>query len=231
MLNQKSIDLIKSFEGCHLACYHLGDGVCTIGYGHTRPLNQCAGAGTWTIPQQQAEDFLQNDLARYRNAVMGYFTRSLNDNQIGALTSFCYNLGTGIFAQYSFPKNGTDSEITNQMMLFLNKGTQFEAGITRRRQAETALFLDGAVQSSQAAAINQPTKENSKMIYIFNVVDATGKPTSGTMLFDGIRCIAFAGPNGKAALDHYSGTYKQITGKDIPTQSKTKGQFDLWSKI
>lgn len=78
---------------------------------------------------------------------------------------------------------------------------------------------------------NQPTKENSKMIYIFNVVDANGKPTGGTMLFDGIRCIAFAGKNGKLALDHYSGTYKQITGKDIPTQSKTQPQFDLWGKM
>lgn len=78
---------------------------------------------------------------------------------------------------------------------------------------------------------NQPTKENSKMIYIFNVVDANGKPTGGTMLFDGIRCIAFAGKNGKLALDHYSGTYKQITGKDIPTQSKTQAQFDLWGKM
>ncbi|MDG4969243.1 peptidoglycan amidohydrolase family protein [Lactococcus lactis] len=86
--------------------------------------------------------------------------------------------------------------------------------------------------TNQSNDINYPTtKENSKMIYIFNVVDANGKPTGGTMLFDGIRCIAFAGKNGKLALDHYSGTYKQITGKDIPTQSKTQAQFDLWGKM
>lgn len=89
----------------------------------------------------------------------------------------------------------------------------------------------GNQNNNKNTIINQPTKENSKMIYIFNVVDANGKPTGGTMLFDGIRCIAFAGKNGKLALDHYSGTYKQITGKDIPTQSKTQPQFDLWGKM
>ncbi|AGV72846.1 GH25 family lysozyme [Lactococcus cremoris] len=79
--------------------------------------------------------------------------------------------------------------------------------------------------------INQPTKENSKMIYIFNVVDDKGQATGGTMLFEGIRCVEFAGNAGKLALDHYSGTYKQITGKDIPTQFKTQKQFDLWGQM
>lgn len=149
MLNQKSINLIHSFEGCRLACYHLGDGVCTIGYGHTRPLNQCGGAGSWRITQAQADQFFNIDIQKYENAVTGYFTRHLNENQKGALTSFCYNLGTGIFAKYNFPRNGSDINITNQMMLFCNKGTQFEAGITRRRKAEVALFLDGSVQAAQ----------------------------------------------------------------------------------
>jgi hypothetical protein len=79
--------------------------------------------------------------------------------------------------------------------------------------------------------INQPTKENSKMIYIFNVVDANGKPTGGSLLFDGQNTLAFAGKNAEAAFNHYKGTYKQITGKDIPTQSKTQGQFALWDKL
>lgn len=78
---------------------------------------------------------------------------------------------------------------------------------------------------------NQPTKENSKMIYIFNVVDASGKPTGGSLLFDGQNTLAFAGKNAEAAFNHYKGTYKEITGKDIPTQSKTQAQFGLWDKL
>lgn len=76
-----------------------------------------------------------------------------------------------------------------------------------------------------------PELKGKKMTYIFNVVDVNGTPVGGTYMFDGIRCIAFAGKNGKAAMDHYVGTYKQMFGKDIPTQSKTQGQFDLWAKM
>ena len=83
----------------------------------------------------------------------------------------------------------------------------------------------------KTAHVAPELKGNKKMTYIFNVVDANGKPVGGTYMFDGIRCIAFAGKNGKAAMDHYVGTYKQMFGKDIPTQSKTQGQFDLWAKM
>ena len=189
MLNQKSIDLIKSFEGCHLACYHLGDGVCTIGYGHTRPLSQCGGAGTWTITQAQADEFLAKDMELYESAVKGYFKRPLNANQIGALTSFCYNLGTSVFVKYGFDPNGSDQAITAQMMLFLNKGTIFEEGITRRRKAETALFLDGAV--SQTFTLGE--SNTMKLIQITTDGDYYGKTYKANACFvttgDSIRYI------------------------------------------
>ena len=89
-------------------------------------------------------------------------------------------------------------------------------------------LIEEEVKTAQVAP---ELKGNKKMIYIFNVVDANGKPVGGTYMFDGIRCIAFAGKNGKAAMDHYVGTYKQMFGKDIPTQSKTQDQFNLWAKM
>ena len=89
-------------------------------------------------------------------------------------------------------------------------------------------LIEEEVKTAQVAP---ELKGNKKMTYIFNVVDANGKPVGGTYMFDGIRCIAFTGKNGKAAMDHYVGTYKQMFGKDIPTQSKTQGQFDLWAKM
>ena len=89
-------------------------------------------------------------------------------------------------------------------------------------------LIEEEVKTAQVAP---ELKGNKKMTYIFNVVDANGKPVGGTYMFDGIRCIAFGGKNGKAAMDHYVGTYKQVFGKDIPTQSKTQGQFDLWAKM
>lgn len=74
--------------------------------------------------------------------------------------------------------------------------------------------------------INYPTKENSTMIHAFTVEGQTG-----TFLFDGQNTLAFSGKNAQAAFDHYKGTYKQVTGKDIPAQSKTKEQFAFWDKL
>lgn len=42
MINQQSIELIKSFEGCRLKVYQDIAGVWTIGFGHT----SAAGAPT-----------------------------------------------------------------------------------------------------------------------------------------------------------------------------------------
>lgn len=173
MVNNKTIALVKSFEGCTLSCVHIGDGVCTIGWGHTRPLSQCAGAGSWHITQAQADLWLMEELIAHENAVTSYFTRSFNDNQKGALTSFCYNLGAGIFKDYNFPKNGSDSQITSQMMLFLNKGTQFEAGITRRRKAEVALYNDGVVETNPTPTIGE--NEDMKLVQLINDGDYYGK--------------------------------------------------------
>lgn len=81
--------------------------------------------------------------------------------------------------------------------------------------------------TNQSNDINYPTtKENSKMIYAFAVENGTG-----TLLFDGQNTLAFTGKNAKAAYDHYVGTYKAITGKDLPNQIKTEAQFALWAKL
>lgn len=89
---------------------------------------------------------------------------------------------------------------------------------------------DNTNKSSNIQPI-QPTKENSKMIYAFNV-----QGQGATYLFDGQKTIVFAektsgSGQGPRAWDHYKGTYKEVTGKDLPTQTKTKEQFELWNTL
>jgi GH24 family phage-related lysozyme (muramidase)/LysM repeat protein len=155
--SSKGIALIREFEGVRLACYHLGDGVCTIGYGHTRPLNQCGGAGSWRITQEQAEVKLKTDLVKYENIVNNRF-RNLNQNQFDALVSFSYNTGD------PFIKDGWSESarhkpdgnyITASMMNYVNP-PQFREGLTRRRNAEVALFRSPATASTPQPA-PQPT--------------------------------------------------------------------------
>ena len=87
--------LIEKFEGLRLTAYQDMVGVWTIGYGHTGP-DVKAGL---TITQQQAEQLLINDLARFNNGVNALVTVKINQNQFDALISFSYNLGLGSLQQ------------------------------------------------------------------------------------------------------------------------------------
>ncbi|GAA3251714.1 Phage N-acetylmuramoyl-L-alanine amidase [Lactococcus lactis subsp. lactis] len=101
----------------------------------------------------------------------------------------------------------------------------FIAGIKKYMGADNSSNNEKPVQPIQ------PTKENSTMIYAFNV-----QGQGATYLFDGQKTIVFAektsgSGQGPRAWDHYKGTYKEVTGKDLPTQTKTKEQFELWNTL
>ena len=151
-ISQRGIDLIKEFEGVKLSCYHLGDGVCTIGYGRTRALSACSGAGTYKITQAQAEAFLRADMSRYEAIITNRF-RNLNQHQFDALVSFAYNCGD-VFVKDNWDEakrfKPDGAYITSVMIKYVNP-PQFKAGLTRRRNAEIALFNTpvGTVPTSQ----------------------------------------------------------------------------------
>uniref|UniRef100_UPI002550887B lysozyme n=1 Tax=Lactococcus garvieae TaxID=1363 RepID=UPI002550887B len=97
-----------------------------------------AGVTRWT--QAQADSAFENDIKKYEKAVNDYFTRSFNQNQFDAMASFTYNLGAGIFAQDGWEKNASNSYITASFPNYINKGSAFEEGLKKRRQAEVNLF-------------------------------------------------------------------------------------------
>lgn len=155
-IGTNGLNLIKQFEGCRLTAYNIDDGKITIGWGHAEPVGQTnlvAGVTTWT--QAQADNQLTADLVDFENAVNNYFTRSFNQNQFDALVAFAYNLGGGVFANYNWSKTASDSWICSEMILYVNKGTQYEEGLTRRRKAEIALY------NSSSPNTNGGTKTSS----------------------------------------------------------------------
>jgi len=135
-IGEKGIELITQFEGVKLDGYLLGDGVCTIGYGHTRA--ETAGCKDWHITQEEAEAFLAQDVQKYADEVNDYFTRDFNQNQFDALVSFTYNVGAA-FKKYGWPKDAPDSYFPGVMIQYTNP-PKFKAGLKKRRQAEIALF-------------------------------------------------------------------------------------------
>lgn len=135
-ISQRGIDLVKEFEGCHLAAYKCPAGVWTIGYGHTGDVHPGQ-----VITAAQAEELLRADMAASEKKVAKYdSTYHWNQNQFDALTSFAFNIGN----IDQLTANGTRdlSTIADTMLLYNNAAGRVLAGLTRRRKAEQALFLE-----------------------------------------------------------------------------------------
>ena len=135
-------DLIKEFEGCKLEAYpdpatH-GEPI-TIGVGHTGGVK----LGD-VITQEQADEYLVNDVAYSAKAVNQMVSGKITQNQFDALVSFAFNLGTGNLRNSTLLKklNKDDFENAADQFLVWNKAAgHVMAGLTRRREAERALFL------------------------------------------------------------------------------------------
>ena len=140
----QALPLIKRFEGCRLAAYPdpatEGD-PWTIGWGAT-------GEGirhglTWT--QDQADNRLLVDAARFDRQVRRYVSMPLDDHQLAALISFAFNCGVANLARSTLLRlvNLGDPKASREFLKWNRAAGQVMAGLTRRRQAEKDLF-DGA---------------------------------------------------------------------------------------
>lgn len=142
-LSQAGLDIIKQFEGCRLTAYRCPAGVWTIGYGWTKPVNgKPVGAGM-KITKEKAEVLLTEGVLPYCGVVNKHCPDA-NDNQFAAMVSLCYNIGPSNFAKSSVARYHAAGQHTLAADAFLrwNKaGGQVLPGLTRRRQAERALYL------------------------------------------------------------------------------------------
>lgn len=142
--NKAGLDLIKSFEGLRLETYKCSAGVDTIGYGHTSAAGEPKVKPGMKITEKEAEEILARDLGKYEAAVSKAMTVTPTENQFSAMVSLCYNIGPGNFASSSVVRklNAGDVEGAANSFLLWNKAAgKVLAGLTRRREAEKALFL------------------------------------------------------------------------------------------
>lgn len=134
--SSKGVSLIKQFEGCRLKAYKCPAGVWTIGYGHTAGVK----AGD-TITQEEAENYLRNDLVTYENAVLKYDSiYHFNQNQFDALVSFTFNCGAGNLKNLTQGGKRTIAQISAKLPLYNKAGGVVLLGLQRRRVAEKELF-------------------------------------------------------------------------------------------
>lgn len=140
-MNQAGIDLIKKFEGCKLGAYKCPAGVWTIGYGHTEGVYQ-----DQKITQEQADSMLKSDLEKYEKQVRQLLEVPVTANQISALVSFAYNVGVGNLQKSNLLARLNSCDYlgcADQFPRWNKAGGKVLDGLTKRREAERALFLEG----------------------------------------------------------------------------------------
>lgn len=142
--SDKGIALIKEFEGCKLTAYQDSVGVWTIGYGWTQPVDGKPIRAGMTIKQETAERLLKTGLVSYESDVFRLVKVGLTQEQFDALVSFTYNLGSRSLSTSTLLRklNAGDYAGAAEEFLRWNKaGGKVLNGLTRRREAERALFL------------------------------------------------------------------------------------------
>ena len=133
------IDIIKKFEGCELEAYLCPAGKPTIGYGHTYGVKLGR-----TITQAQANILLEQDYQDALNGVEELVKVPLTENQLGALTSFVFNLGRGKLIGSTLRKKlnqGDYKGAAEEFDKWVFAGGKKLNGLIARRAAEKELFL------------------------------------------------------------------------------------------
>lgn len=142
--SDKGIALIKQFEGCKLTAYQDSVGVWTIGYGWTKPVDGKPIRAGMTIKQETAERLLKTGLVSYENDVSRLVKVDLTQGKFDALVSFTYNLGARSLSTSTLLRKlnaGDYAGAADEFLRWNKAGGKVLNGLTRRREAERALFL------------------------------------------------------------------------------------------
>jgi lysozyme len=172
-ISKKAIELIKHYESLHdgnlkeVGIQPKLDpvGIWTIGWGHAivdpitgkyvrdKANEKRARELFPNFDNKQAEDLLVRDLAAYEAEVRKAVKIKLNDDQIGALTSFAYNVGVAALKSSSalVQLNANNIPEAGNRLLLWNKGTingvKVELkGLTYRRMSERDLLVSGTLK-------------------------------------------------------------------------------------
>lgn len=138
---QMGMNLIKYFEGLRLKAYKDTGGVWTIGYGHTKGVKK-----GMVITEEEAEEFLRQDLLEAEKAVNRLVPYGLAQHQFDALVSLVFNIGTGAFKNSTLLRMMILGDILGASKQFgrwvYDNGERLK-GLIERREAERKLFLIG----------------------------------------------------------------------------------------
>lgn len=136
----RGVKLITDFEGFRSTAYPDVAGIWTIGYGFTKGVRQGD-----KMTRAQADRRLRDELIEYERGVSQACRIQPNQNQFDALVCFAFNVGVAGMSKSSVIKahNREDYQAAARAFGLWNKaGGKVWPGLTRRRAAESALYLE-----------------------------------------------------------------------------------------
>lgn len=229
-ISDNGLELIKSFEGCHLTAYKCPAGKWTIGYGHTKGVTS-----GMTITQTQADNYLREDCAGAEANVNKFNSKySWSQNEFDALVSFAYNVGS----INQLTANGTRNKTTiaTKMLEYNKGGGKVLNGLVRRRKAEQEMFLNttkevnNVVRTLKIGMKGQDVEELQEALtlreYILGTADGVfgNKTKTAVVAFQkdaGLTQDGVYGPKTKEALKQIEVfSFKSDKNKQISTNFK-----------
>jgi GH24 family phage-related lysozyme (muramidase) len=135
--------LIKQFEGCKLTAYQDSVGVWTIGYGWTQPVDGKPIRAGMTI-KRNSRTPAEDRAGQLRKRRVPPVKVGLTQGQFDALVSFTYNLGARSLSTSTLLRKlnaGDYAGAADEFLRWNKAGGKVLNGLTRRREAERALFL------------------------------------------------------------------------------------------
>ena len=139
-LNPNGVALTKHCEGLVLMVYRDPVSIPTAGWGHLiRPADGDLHIGD-LITQEQADRWLEDDLAHAAAGVDRYAPDLPSDNARGALTDFCFNLGVSNLRRLVDDADGVPARIAENLQHWARAGNTHPRGLRIRRALERLLF-------------------------------------------------------------------------------------------
>lgn len=167
--SETGLTLIRAFEGKRLTGYLDAVKVPTIGWGHTEmaggAISYASGEKTTkvlvgqSISELEARRLHERDMMQFEGGVLRLLKRSPRQFEYDAMVALAFNIGLGAFGKSSVLRkfNAGDMQGAADAFLMWNKaGGKALAGLTRRRNAERALFLGDVALASKYAGVTLP---------------------------------------------------------------------------
>jgi lysozyme len=153
-MSEKGRQLLSQWEGVRARVYNDSVGLPTIGVGHLLTAQERA-SGAIAIAGQpvryangltpvQVQQLLEQDLARFENAVSNCVTCELDQNQFDALVSLSFNIGPEAFRNSSLVKalnQGNYTDVPDEFRRWTNAGGVESRGLVNRRENEIKLWF------------------------------------------------------------------------------------------